>query len=90
MSPNYPMFNPRILRDDLICNIGKKLHVDAILAYCIYVSELIDVNAFLINVKTKKMYHERSSGQGTPYNVTLEFQMATNKVYDAYKKDASQ
>jgi len=82
-------FTPNV---DLICNIGEKLHVDAILTYYIYVgsySEPIDVDAFLINVNTKKIYHERSSGISAPYNVTLEFQMATNKVYDAYEKDIS-
>jgi hypothetical protein len=80
-------FTPNI---DLICDIGEKLHVDTILTYYIYVgsySEPIDVDAFLINVNTKKIYHERSSGISSPYNVTLEFQMATNKVYDAYKKE---
>jgi len=78
---------------DLICNIGKKLHVDAILTYYIYVGPTgapVDVDAFLINVNTRKIYHERSSGQDIPYNVTLDFQMVTNKVYDAYEKDASQ
>jgi hypothetical protein len=82
-------FTPNV---DLICNIGEKLHVDAILTYYIYVgsySEPIDVDAFLINVNTKKIYHERSSGISAPYNVTLEFQMATNKVYNAYEKDIS-
>ena len=56
-------FTPNV---DLICNIGKKLHVDAILTYYIYVgpvNETIDVDAFLINVNTRKIYHERSSGQ---------------------------
>jgi hypothetical protein len=87
---NFSSFTPNV---DLICNIGKKLHVDAIITYYIYVgsySEPIDVDAFLISVKTKKIYHQRSSGISSPYNVTLEFQMATNKVYDAYRKDASQ
>jgi len=82
-------FTPNV---DLICNIGKKLHVDAILTYYIYVGHVnqnIDVDAFLINVNTRKIYHERSSNQNYPYNVTLEFQMATNKVYEAYEKDAS-
>jgi len=80
-------FTPNV---DLICNIGEKLHVDAILNYYIYVgsySESIDIDAFLINVKTKKIYHERSSGISSPYNVTLEFKVATNKVCDAYKKE---
>jgi hypothetical protein len=83
-------FTPNV---DLICNIGKKLHVDAVLTYYIYVGSIysnVDVDAFLININTRKIYHERSSGQSYPYNVTLEFQMATNKVYDDYKKDVSQ
>ena len=87
---NFSSFTPNV---DLICNIGKKLHVDAILTYYIYVgsySDPIDVDAFLINVKTQKIYHERISGQSQPYDVTLEFQAVTNKVYAAYEKDASQ
>ncbi len=82
-------FTPNV---DLICNIGKKLHVDAILTYYIYVgsySEPVDVDGFLINVNTRKIYHERSSGQNMPYNATLEFQMVTHKVCDAFEKDAS-
>ena len=86
------IFSSVIPNVDLICNIGKKLHVDAILTYYIYVgsySEPINVDAFLINVNSKKIYHEKSSGINAPYNVILEFQMVTNKVYAAYEKDAS-
>ena len=86
----FSSFIPNV---DLICNIGKKLHVDAVLTYYINVPPIHDdtvVDAFLININTRKIYHERSSGQSYPYSVTLEFKMATNKVYDDYEKDVSQ
>ena len=82
-------FTPNV---DLICNMGKKLHVDTVLTYYIYVGSIyldVNVDAFLIDINTRKIYHERSSGTSYPYNVTLEFKIATNKVYDDYKKDAS-
>jgi hypothetical protein len=83
-------FTPNV---DLICSIGKKLHVDAVLTYYITVGSVYsdcDVNAFLVDINKRKIYHERSSGQSYPYNVTLDFKMTTNKVYDDYEKDVSQ
>jgi tetratricopeptide (TPR) repeat protein len=82
------IFSSFIPNVDLICNIGKKLNVDAILTYYISIrdySEPIDVDAFLINVKTKKIYHARRSDQSAPYDVTIQFQMVTNIVYGAYE-----
>ncbi len=52
--------------DDLICQLGDKLQVDAILTYCTYIysdshDKLGDFTASLINIRSKKTYSEKQT-----------------------------
>ena len=76
---------------NLIRSLGKKLQVDAVLIYDLYVNPDVgnSIKVFLINVKTQNTYHSKDDFISWPFQPTLSFQFVTNKVYADFEKDAS-
>ena len=77
----------------MISTLGKQLQVDAVLIYYLIIFRDTDVNdsidAFLIDVKAKNIYHAKDDFNCFPFEPTLSFKFVTDKVYADFEKDAS-
>jgi len=75
---------------DLVCQLGKRLQVDAILMYSIYdTSDDDEVEVFLINPTTRKKYHskDRSNFSAKSDLLLSVLKSLTEKVFTDYESE---
>ena len=81
---------------ELVCKVGRKLNVDLVLYFNLEsnigsVEETpLYIEAYLINVKTKKHYYKKYNlGGNLGEGVDTEAKIITEKVFNDFTKDKS-